>query len=86
VNHFTNLVGYKAIGSQTVWKFSAGDPPADHPRGAYFTTLPADTRNLSNRLRIPREKLTHVFSFEDAGDLLRLDGDRGEWIFYSATD
>jgi len=86
VNHFTNHAGYNAIRAQPVWKFLADNPPADHPRGAYFTTLAADTPNLSNRLRIPRVKLQYFFSFQDAGDLTPIDGDRGRWIFYSPND
>jgi|SRR5580658_9465364 hypothetical protein len=86
VNHFTDLPGYNAIRAQPEWLFRAHDPPADHPRGAYFTTLGPETRNLSIRLRIPKVKLAFVFSFSDAGDLKRIDGDRGTWVFYSPAD
>jgi hypothetical protein len=86
VNHFTDDAGYKAIGSQVVWTFRVSDPPGGHPRGAYFTTLPADTPNLANRLRIPRTKLAFIFEFSDGEELEPLDGDRGRFIFYSRTD
>jgi len=86
VNHFTDVDGYNAIRAQPIWRFLASKPPGDHPRGAYFTTLGADTPNLANRLRIPRGKLAYVFSFADAGDLQAITGDRGRWIFYSADD
>ncbi len=86
MNHFTNRAGFNAIGSQKDWLFRASQPPADHPRGAYFTTLAPQTPNLAVRLRIPREKLEFVFQFLDAGDLLPLEGGRGSYIFYSPTD
>jgi hypothetical protein len=44
--HYTNEKGYKAIGSQVVWLFKASKPPGDHPKAAYFTTLPPGTKNL----------------------------------------
>ena len=68
------------------WLFRADDPPAERPRGAYFTTLDPDTPKLSLRLRIPRRKLAYIFSFADAQDLKAIDGDRGRWIFYSPLD
>lgn len=86
MNHFTNRAGFNAISSQTDWCFKASQPPADHPKGAYFTTLTPQTPNLAVRLRIPREKLGFLFEFSDAGDLLPLDGGRGSYIFYSPTD
>lgn len=84
--HYTNSAGYNAIRSQPVWHFLARKPPGDHPVGAYFTTLPPGTKNLAKKLRIPRSKLAYVFIFADLGDLHALDGDRGEWIFYSPAD
>ena len=86
MNHFTNRAGFNAIGSKPDWSFLASQPPADHPRGAYFTTLTPQTLNLAVRLRISREKLKFVFQFYDAGDLRPLDGGRGSYIFYSPTD
>ena len=70
------------------WRFKASQPPgaASHPFGAYFTTLPPDTKNLTIRLRIPRVKTEYLFSFVDAKDLIPIDGDRGEFIFYSPAD
>lgn len=86
MNHFTNKAGHDAIGSQPNWCFEARKPPGDHPVGAYFTTLDSKTPNLAVKLRIPREKLEFVFCFSDAGDLLRLPGGRGAYIFYSPED
>jgi hypothetical protein len=88
VNHYTDKKGYNAIRATPEWKFKASQPPdpANHPYGAYFTTLPPDTKNLTIRLRIPRTKTEYIFSFVDANDLTPLDGDRGEFIFYSAAD
>ena len=59
---------------------------AGHPLGAYFTTLLPDTPNLAVRLQIPKRKLEFLFSFVDRNDLIALDNDRGEWIFYSKKD
>jgi hypothetical protein len=86
MNHFTDKAGYDAIGSQVDWCFKAGQPPGNHPKGAYFTTLSAGEPNLAVRLRIPRTKLALVFQFVDAGDLARLPGGRGEYIFHSPRD
>ena len=86
VYHYTSQDGYNAISAQPDWRFRASDPPADHPRGAYFTTLGRDTKNLANRLRIPRDKVAWFFEFEDAGDLQQIDGDRGRWVFHSTND
>ncbi|WP_437610720.1 hypothetical protein WMF20_03665 [Sorangium sp. So ce834] len=86
MNHFTSKTGYNAIGSQLDWCFKASEPPADHPKGAYFTTLSPEAPNLAVRLRIPREKLEFVFKFHDAGDLKPLHGGRGTYIFYSPVD
>lgn len=52
--HYTDRDGYNAIVSQPIWRFVASQPPGDHPFGAYFTDLPPTTKNLANRLRIPR--------------------------------
>lgn len=85
--HFTNTAGRNAIGSQVTWRFLAQQPPPDdHPIGAYFTDYDEATPKLANKLRISREKLEWIFGFTDAGDLKRLDGDRGRHIFYSPTD
>lgn len=86
MNHFTDKSGYNAIGSQPGWCFRALKPPADHPVGAYFTTLTPQTPNLAVRLRIPREKLNFMFQFSDSGDLLPLEGGRGAYIYYSPSD
>jgi len=84
--HYTDLTGYNAIRSQPVWRFRAGQPPGDHPVGAYFTTLGPGTRNLARRLRIPKEKTKFFFEFTDVGDLLPLPGHRGRYILYSPVD
>ena len=87
--HYTNTEGEKSIGSSPDWLFRAAQPPGDpnaHPFGAYFTDLPESTPLLAKKLRIPREKLHYLFEFVDEGDLRRLDGDRGRFIFYSRVN
>jgi hypothetical protein len=86
MNHYTDAAGYNAIASQPDWLFLAQEPPGDHPRGAYFTTLEPGTPNLANKLRIPRSKLAFILSFLDKEDLIPLRGGRGAYIFYSPTD
>ena len=88
MNHYTNKKGYNGIRATPDWVFEASQPPApaSHPFGAYFTTLPPGTKNLAIRLRIPRMKTDYVFSFADVNDLTPLEGDRGEFIFYSPVD
>jgi hypothetical protein len=88
MNHFTDLPGWNAIRSQSVWLFRAAQPPGGHPFGAYFTTLDSTDANLAVKLRIPREKLGYVFGFRDRDpvDLLPLPGGRGRFIFYSSND
>lgn len=87
--HYTNTDGYNGIRSSSEWLFRATQPPGDpeaHPFGAYFTDLPESEPMLANKLRIPKQKLHYVFAFIDAGDLHRLRGDRGRYIFYSRVD
>src|SRR5262245_14271503 len=85
--HYTDKTGFNGISSQKTWRFLALKPPAEHPIGAYFTTLEPGTRRLAARLRIPATKLEFLFSFnERAGELKPLDGGRGEYIFYSSSD
>jgi hypothetical protein len=86
--HYTNTSGYKAISSQRTWVFKASKPPGDHPKGAYFTTLPPGTPNLAKRLFIRggAEKTEFVFSFAGGEDLKPIEGGRGQFIFYSETD
>src|SRR6266849_6159819 len=86
MNHFTDRDGYNAISSQPVWVFIAAQPPGSHPFGAYFTTLPLETPNLAQRLRIPKSKLKYIFVFSGDQGLTPLPGGRGEYIFYSGTD
>jgi hypothetical protein len=86
MRHFTTLAGYNAIRANPIWKFLAGKPPGDHPRGAYFTTLAPDAPGLAARLGIPKTKLEYLFQFTDAGDLTALRGGRGRYVFYSAED
>ena len=83
MNHFTDRDGYNAISSQQVWLFVASQPPGRHPFGAFFTTLPPDSPNLAQRLRIPRLKLGFAFVFSGEEGLTPLPGGRGEYIFYS---
>jgi len=86
--HYTNKKAYHAVVSQPTWVFKAAQPPLprEHPFGAYFTDLPIDTPKLALRLRIPKRKIEYFFAFEDAGDLHRITGGRGEHIFYSPVD
>jgi hypothetical protein len=86
--HYTNDKGYKSITSQKVWRFRAAKPPGDHPKGAYFTTLPPGTRNLAKRLFIRGcgDKVNYVLCFSGGDDLKPLEGGRGAFIFYSEED
>lgn len=86
--HYTDEKGYKAISSQVTWLFKASKPPGDHPRGAYFTTLPPGAKNLAKRLflRGGGDKIAFVFSFSNGDDLTPLQGGRGAFIFYSMED
>ncbi len=86
--HYTDKTAFDAIRSQVVWHFVASQPPGVHPFGAYFTTLALgrQTKNLAQRLRIPRNKVAFFFEFSDNGDLTPLPGGRGQFIFYSPTD
>jgi hypothetical protein len=84
--HYTDGDGFDAIRSQPIWVFKAAQPPGDHPRGAYFTTLKPDVPNLAKRLRVPKDKIGFVFCFTDASDLKPLEGARGAFIFYSPGD
>lgn len=86
MNHYTDRDGFNGISSQPTWEFKASKPPGDHPKGAYFTTLNQDTRNLAQKLRIPRSKLAFIFVFTGGEDLTPLDGGRGQYIFYSPDD
>lgn len=86
MNHYTDSAGYHAITSQPDWLFIAHQPPGDHPKGAYFTTLEPTTVNLAIKLRIPRSKLSYILSFRDESDLVPLRGGRGAFIFYAPTD
>ena len=84
--HYTDKPAWNAIRSQADWTFKAHKPPGSHPAAVYFTTLPPDTPNLANRLRIPTSKVEFVFCFVDAGDLTPLPGDRGRYIFFFKCD
>jgi len=86
--HYTNKKGHNAISSQVVWLFRASKPPCDHPKAAYFTTLPPGTTNLAKRLFIRggAEKIDFVFSFSGGEDLVQLRGGRGDHVYYSEQD
>jgi hypothetical protein len=88
VFHYTNEKGYKAISSQETWLFKASKPPCDHPKAAYFTSLPPGTKNLAKRLFVRgcADKITYVFCFSGGDDLTPLPGGRGAFIFYSVDD
>ncbi len=85
--HYTNEKGYKAISSQVVWLFKASKPPCDHPKGAYFSTLPPGTKNLNKRLFVRgcAGKAEFVFGFSGGEDLHRLRGGR-DHVFYSEAN
>jgi hypothetical protein len=86
--HYTNDLGYKAISSQVVWLFRASKPPCDHPKAAYFTTLPPGTKNLSKRLFVRgcADKTNYVFSFSGGEDLPRLRGGKEGHVHYGTED
>lgn len=84
--HYTDEDAFKAIRSQTDWVFKASRPAADHPVGAYFTTLEPGTPKLAIRLRIPKRKIAYTFCFVDRGDLRPMEGGRGRFIFYCPED
>lgn len=84
--HYTEQNAYNAIRSQAVWHFLASQPPGNHPFGAYFTSHGRTTKNLAQRLRIPKSKLACFFEFSDAGDLIPLPGGRGRYVLYSSVD
>jgi hypothetical protein len=84
--HYTNVAGFNGIRSSPRWRFVASQPPCDHSRGAYFTTLGRDTPKLAARLRIPQAKVEYFFEFTNVGDLKPLRGGRGSFIFYSPED
>jgi hypothetical protein len=95
--HYTNKEGYNgirrgaqrsdgAVGMEPAWRFHAQQPPTDHPVGAYFTILPEDTPLLAIKLRIPRQKLHYLFEFAENEGLRPLQGDRGNYIYYSTDD
>ena len=86
--HYTNEKGYKAISSQQTWLFKASQPPCDHPKAAYFTNLLPGTKNLAKKLFVRgcADKITYLFCFSGGDDLIRLEGGRGLFIFYSVDD
>ncbi len=86
--HYTNDKGFKAISSQVVWLFKASKPPGVHPKGAYFTTLPPGTTNLSKLLFVRgcKEKTKFFFSFSGGEELSPMRGGRGNHILYSEDD
>lgn len=83
--HYSNLAGFNGIHSQVEWIFKAGTPP-DHPKGAYFTTLNPLTPLLCRKLRIPNEKIEYCFEFNGHDGLKPIEGGRGQYIFFSATE
>lgn len=86
--HDTDDKGYKAISSRAMWLFKASKPPGNHPKGAYFTTLPPGTARLNKRLFVRgcADKTRFVFSFSGGEELPRLRGGRGDHIHYSEED
>jgi hypothetical protein len=85
--HYTDSEGFKAIASQVNWTFKAHRPEAIHrQKGTYFTDLTPSTPKLAKKLRVPIWKLEWLFEFDGDTDLVRIDGGRGEYIFYSPID
>ncbi len=84
--HYTDGDSFNVIRAQPIWVFKAVQPPGDHPRGAYFTTLSPNTANLAKRLRVPKEKIGYVFYFTNGSDLKPLPGGRVAFVFYSPDD
>jgi hypothetical protein len=86
MNHFTDRKGYNAIRAVSPWRFRARRQRGGQPFGAYFTTLELSDPNFFLRVRIPVKKRKFVFRFADVGDLARLPGPRGWFVFFSPTD
>ena len=91
VFHYTDEAGFKGISSAPDWRFIAGDPPAEHPRGTYFTDYNEQTVQLAAKLRIPKTKTEFRFCFSgnsqvEVDGFIRIRGGRGLHIFYSPTD
>ena len=84
--HYTDSKGHKAISSQVDWTFKASQPPGDHERGAYFTTLRLSDNRFSARTRIPKIKQEFVFVFRGQEGLLPTEGGRGAYIFWTPAD
>lgn len=61
-------------------------PPGQHSFGAYFTTLGPETRDLAQKLMIPRSKLAFRFEFTGDEGLRPLRGGRGSFVFFSKVD
>ena len=86
MQHYTNKTGYDGIGCRRDWRFLAGKPPGGHPIGAYFTSLGPETRDLAQKLMIPRSKLMFRFDFTGDEGLEPLRGGRGAFVFFSRVD
>jgi len=86
IYHYTDDDGYKAISSQVRWVFKALQPPGDHERGAYFTTLRPTDNRFSARTRIPKAKQKFFFAFVGTDGLRPRDGGRGAYIWWSPDD
>ena len=84
--HYTDDGGHKAIASQVDWTFEARQPPGDHERGAYFTTLRPEANRFSARTRIPKKKQACVFAFQGRHGLRAKDGGRGAYILWTPVD
>jgi hypothetical protein len=74
--------------TQLVWLFKASNPPGNHPKATYFTTLPPGTKNLGKRLFVRGcgEKTRFVFGFSGGEELQQLRGGRGDYVYYSEAD
>ena len=86
VFHYTDSDGHKSISSQPDWTFMTSQPPGDHERGVYFTTLRPSDHRFSARTRIPKRKQQFVFSFRGSEGLQPKEGGRGAYILWTPDD
>ena len=84
--HYTDADGYKAIVSQQIWLFKAGQPPGDRPFGAYFTRLLPSDNKLAAGTRLPKRKREYAFAFEGSEGLRPVPGGKGAYNLWTEAD